>query len=190
MFGAHDNRTILDMTTATPDLRFPVGNFAPPATYTPALRASFVADIATAPAELRAAVAGLNDQQLDTAYRPDGWTVRQVVHHVADSHLNAFVRFKLGLTEHEPTIKPYAEDRWAELADGRAGTVETSLTLLEALHARWTLLLRAMTPEDFARAINHPESGAAPLDRFLALYAWHGKHHIAHITSLRERQGW
>ncbi|MDQ6829247.1 MAG: putative metal-dependent hydrolase [Gemmatimonadota bacterium] len=178
------------MSTTAPDLRFPIGKFAVPAAYTPELRAGFIDDIARTPAKLRAAVAGLSDAQLETPYRPDGWTVRQVVHHVPDSHLNAFVRFKLGLTEDEPTIKPYAEDRWAELVDGRTGPIEPSLTLLEALHVRWSTLLRAMTPQDFARQINHPESGKAPLDRFLALYSWHGKHHVAHITALRERQGW
>ncbi len=129
-------------------------------------------------------------KQLDTPYRPDGWTVRQVVHHVPDSHLNAYIRFKLAMTEFEPAIKTYKEDLWAKLPDSEQTPVETSLLLLEALHARWVTLLRSMTPEDFARALRHPEMGVLSLDRMLALYAWHSAHHTAHITALRERKGW
>jgi hypothetical protein len=147
-------------------------------------------EIEQAPARLRAVVAGLSDAQLDTPYRPVGWTVRQVVHHVPDSHLNSYVRFRLALTEKEPTIKPYDESRWAELTDARTAPIEISLALLESLHARWTLLLHSLKPEDFSREFRHPELGTVSLDKNLALYAWHGRHHVAHIASLRERMGW
>ena len=135
-------------------------------------------------------MAGLNEQQLDTPYRPDGWTVRQVVHHVADSHMNALTRFKLALTEEHPTIKPYDEAAWAKLEDTRTAPVETSLTLLDALHDRWVRVLRAMKTSDFARTLQHPESGDQNLDQVLALYDWHGRHHTAHVTNLRSRNGW
>lgn len=139
---------------------------------------------------MRAAVQGLSPQQLDTRYRPQGWTVRQVVHHVPDSHMNAYIRFKLALTEDAPTIKTYHEDLWAELADSRSTPVETSLTLLETLHERWVALLRSLKDEDWKRSFRHPELGPMPLDANLALYAWHGAHHTAHITTLRQRNGW
>jgi hypothetical protein len=139
---------------------------------------------------MRAAVAGLTPERFDTPYRPGGWSVRQVVHHVPDSHMNAYVRFKLALTENEPTIKPYEEAAWAELADSASTPVDVSLTLLETLHDRWVRLLRSMTEADFARKFRHPQLGVVPLDKNLALYAWHGKHHVAHITSLRQRMGW
>jgi len=139
---------------------------------------------------MRAAVAGLTPERFDTPYRPGGWSVRQVVHHVPDSHMNAYVRFKLALTEDEPTIKPYEEAAWAELADSASTPVDVSLTLLETLHDRWVRLLRSMTEADFARKFRHPQLGVVPLDKNLALYAWHGKHHVAHITSLRQRMGW
>jgi len=139
---------------------------------------------------LRAAVAGLRPEQLDTPYRPGGWTVRQVVHHVPDSHMNSYMRFKLALTEDEPTIKPYDEKLWAELADTPATPVEVSLTLLESMHDRWVRLLRSLQDAHFERQFRHPELGVVRLDRNLALYAWHGKHHVAHITSLRERMSW
>ena len=139
---------------------------------------------------MRAAVAGLTPERFDTPYRPGGWTVRQVVHHVPDSHMNAYVRFKLALTEDEPTIKPYEEAAWAELADSASTPADVSLTLLETLHDRWVRLLRSMTEADFARKFRHPQLGVVPLDKNLALYAWHGKHHVAHITSLRQRMGW
>ena len=176
------------MPTTAPDPRYPVGRFAPPAEHTAEQRATDVRTIAELPARLREAVAGLDDRRLDTPYRPDGWTVRQLVHHVADSHMNAFTRFKLGLTEDAPTIKPYDEARWADLADS-ALPVATSLALVDALHVRWTALLAAMTPDDFARTVHHPEH-AQPmsLDRLLALYAWHSRHHVAHVTALRERE--
>ncbi len=133
---------------------------------------------------------GLSAAQIDTPSRPEGWTVRQVVHHLPDSHMNSYVRFKLALTEDEPTIKPYAEDRWAELADTRFTPIETSLTLLESLHERWVALLRSLTPEQWKRNFRHPELGLMSLEKTLALYAWHGQHHVTQITSLRERNGW
>lgn len=169
------------------DLRYPIGNYEPMAVLTPAQRADAISKIAATPKHLREAVAGLSQQQFDTPYRPGGWSVRQVVHHVPDSHMNAYVRFKLGLTENEPTIKPYEEALWANLQDSRDTPLEVSLTLLEALHHRWDVLLRSMRPEDFARRLRHPERGTMTLDDMLGLYAWHGWHHVAHITSLRER---
>lgn len=175
------------MSSTASDLRFPVGRFVPPAEHTPEQRAADVRAIAELPAHLRAAVAGLDDAGLDTPYRPGGWTVRQLVHHVADSHMNAFTRFKLGLTEDAPTIKPYDEARWAELADSRL-PIDGSLALLDALHARWTALLEAMAPDDFARIVHHPDHPQPmSLDRLLALYAWHSRHHVAHVTALRAR---
>ena len=133
---------------------------------------------------------GLSPEQLDTPYRPEGWTVRQVVHHVPESHMNAYVRFKLALTEDHPTIKPYDEDAWAKLPDVAITPIEVSLQLLAALHSRWVDLLRSMQPSDFARTLFHPERGLLTLDQMLAMYAWHSAHHLAHITSLRERMGW
>jgi len=172
------------------DLRYPIGRFSYNGPLTEDRKQAFLDDIARAPANLRAAVKGLSDAQLDTPYRPGGWTVRQVVHHVPDSHLNSYMRFKLALTEDEPTIKPYAEDRWAELADTKATPVDVSLTLLESLHDRWVRLLRSLGPEDWKRTFRHPELGTMTLERTLALYAWHGRHHVTHITGLREREGW
>ncbi len=154
-------------------------------------RQQWMTDIAAAPAQLRAAVAGLTPAQLDTPYRDDGWTVRQVVHHLPDSHLNAYTRIKLALTEDEPTIKPYEEARWAELPDARGGEIEPSLSLLESLHQRWLMLLRQLSSSDFDRRFRHPEHGRIfGLNEVLAMYAWHGRHHVAHITSLRQRMGW
>jgi uncharacterized damage-inducible protein DinB len=172
------------------DLRFPVGKFHYDGTLSPEQHKTFLEEIAATPAKLRSAVQGLSDSQLDTPYRPDGWTVRQVVHHVPDSHLNSYVRFKLALTEDEPTIKPYAEDRWAELADTKATPVEVSLTMLDSLHDRWVRLLRALTTEQWKRTFRHPEMGPMTLEKTLALYAWHGRHHVAHITELRKRMSW
>jgi uncharacterized damage-inducible protein DinB len=139
---------------------------------------------------LRAAIAGLNEDQLNTPYREGGWTVRQVIHHVPESHMNAYIRFKLALTESEPTIKPYDETAWAETADVRDTPIEASLALLDNLHKRWVVLLKSMSDADFAKQFRHPELGVVPLEKNLALYAWHGKHHTAHITSLRERKQW
>ena len=176
---------------AVTDLRYPIGKFTYDGTMTDARRSACVARIAAAPAALRAAVAGLTDAQLDTPYRPDGWTVRQVVPHVPDSHLNAYVRMRLALTEDTPTIKPYEEARWAELPDARTLPVEVSLALLEALHVRWTALLRGFSAADGARQLRHPEHGRLmTIDELLAMYAWHGEHHVAHVTSLRARSGW
>ena len=172
------------------DLRYPIGKFHFEGPLSEQQKQAALDEIAKTPANLRAAIKGLNEAQLETAYRPGGWTVRQVVHHVPDSHLNSYVRFKLALTEDEPTIKPYAEDRWAELADTQVTPIEVSLTLLESLHDRWVRLLRSLTPQEWGRTFRHPELGPMTLEKTLALYAWHGRHHVAHITALRERSGW
>ncbi len=172
------------------DPRYPIGPFEPPDALDAAQRVTCIDQIAAAPAALRDAVAGLDAGQLDTPYRDGGWTVRQVVHHVPDSHTNAYLRFKLALTEERPTIKTYDEKRWAETAEVNIVPVEVSLALLEALHRRWVPLLRALGPSDFARRMVHPEWGTPSLDQMLALYAWHGRHHTAHITTLRASRGW
>jgi len=172
------------------DLRYPIGPFQQDEAVTPERMRQWIGAIAEAPARLRSAVAGLSDAQLDTPYRPGGWTVRQVVHHLPDSHLNSYVRFRLALTEDNPTIKPYDEARWAELPDGRSAPVELSLALLEALHRRWVLLLESVDEPDWSRAYLHPEYGPRTLRETLGLYAWHGRHHVAQITSLRTRMGW
>jgi hypothetical protein len=173
-----------------PDLRYPIGQFEPVTSLTDEQRRRCVDAIAEAPARLAAAVAGLTAVQLDTPYRPGGWTVRQLVHHIADSHMNALGRFKLALTENEPTIKTYDESLWAELADTKTPPIEPSLALLGNLHTRWVLLLRSLAPADWPRKFRHPEWGLGTVDFLLAQYAWHGRHHVAHITSLRERSGW
>jgi hypothetical protein len=172
------------------DPRYPIGNFAMPPEITPALREQAINAIAETPARMRAAVKGLQDAQLDTPYRDGGWTVRQVVHHVPDSHLNAYVRLKLALTEEKPTIKPYDEAAWAELADSKSAPIEVSQTLLDSVHVRWNLLWRSLKPEQFARVLVHPEHGERTIDWMLCLYDWHGKHHTAHITELRKQKGW
>jgi len=172
------------------DLRYPIGKFTYNGPLTEEQKQKCLTDIEQAPAKLRAAVSGLSEQQLATPYRPEGWTVRQVTHHVPDSHLNAYMRFKLALTEDEPTIKPYAEDRWAQLADTKTTPIEISLTMMASLHARWVQLLRSLRPEEWKRTFRHPELGVLDLEKTLALYSWHGRHHVAHITSLRERNGW
>lgn len=174
----------------TNDLRYPVGKFTAPADWDDQRLREWRADIADLPANLHRAVAGLDDAQLDTPYREGGWTVRQVVHHVPDSHLNAYIRFKWAITEDAPTIKPYDEAAWATLKDSELTPVEVSLTLLESLHARWTVLLRSLQADDFRRTFNHPQSGPHDVDWLLALYSWHGNHHVAHITTLRERMKW
>jgi uncharacterized damage-inducible protein DinB len=174
----------------TTDIRYPTGRFARPEHVTDPQRAQAVDTLAATPAKLRDAVQGLTEQQLDTPYRPEGWTVRQVVHHLPDSHLNAYIRFKLALTEDNPTIKPYAEALWAQLPDSRTTPVETSLTMMDALHDRWLHVLADMQPADFARTVVHPENGPMSLELMLQLYAWHGMHHVAHITELRRRNGW
>jgi uncharacterized damage-inducible protein DinB len=172
------------------DLRYPVGKFRFPESVSAQELATFIDQIAEAPAQLRAAISGLSDSQLDTPYRPGGWSVRQVAHHVPDSHMNSYVRFRLALTEDEPVIKPYEEKRWAELADARTLPVEPSLTLLEALHARWVPLLRSLSDSDWKRTFRHPELGLVSLENNAALYAWHGRHHVAQVTALCERMGW
>jgi hypothetical protein len=174
------------------DLRYPIGPFSlQGVTVAPEERAGLITAIAEFPAQFRSAVHGLNETQFDTPYRPGGWTVRQVVHHVPDSHLNAYVRFKLALTEENPTIKPYEESRWAELPDTASTQIGVSLVLLEALHRRWVVLLKSMSDQQWTRTYFHPDHQASlRLDAILAMYAWHGKHHTAHITRLRERMGW
>jgi uncharacterized damage-inducible protein DinB len=172
------------------DLRYPVGRFSPDPIPTPETRNRHIERIALLPSLIRQAVAGLDDNQFNTPYRDGGWTVRQVVHHVADSHMNAYVRFKWALTENEPTIKAYEESEWAKLRDSELTPVEVSLTLIDSLHARWVVLVRSMSTEDFARKFVHPDSGPHDVDWLLQLYSWHGNHHLAHITSLRERMKW
>ena len=171
------------------DPRFPIGKFSYSGSVSAAEKKQFLADIEQAPANLRADIRGLSNAQLDTPYREGGWTVRQVVHHVPDSHMNAYVRFKLALTEDDPTIKPYMEDRWAELLDSRE-PLENSLTMLDSLHRRWITVLRNMSETDWKRTFRHPDLGSMPLEKSLALYAWHGKHHAAHVTTLREKMKW
>jgi hypothetical protein len=172
------------------DPRFPIGKFHYEGVPSEEQRDKFIADIAQTPLTLRAAVEGLSEPQLDTPYREGGWTVRQVVHHVPDSHMNAYIRFKLALTEDEPTIKPYAEDRWAELADTKSTPVDVSLVMLDSLHQRWVELLRSLEPNDWKRQFRHPERGVVSLEMNLAMYAWHGRHHVAHVTELRRQMGW
>lgn len=171
------------------DLRFPVGRFVAEE-FSPAGCEQWVAALAVLPSRLEEAATGLSDAQLDTPYRPGGWTVRQVIHHVADSHLNAAVRWRLALTEESPVIKTYDQGRWAELADARTAPAEMSLRLVRAIHERWVLLLQTLQPEDYERTIQHPEWGKITLGFILQLYAWHGRHHVAHIEGLRRRMGW
>ncbi|TXK48058.1 putative metal-dependent hydrolase [Pontibacter qinzhouensis] len=172
-------------------LKYPVGKWQKPEPITPEHLKQYMATIALFPDKLRKQVALLTAEQLDTPYRPGGWTLRQVVHHCADSHLNSFMRFKLALTEEKPTIKPYYEERWAELPDAKAMAVEPSLLLLDGLHARWTRLLTSLKPDQFASTFTHPQQQRdMRLDETLSLYAWHCRHHLAHITTLKARQGW
>ena len=178
-------------TITETELRYPVGKFDFDAPVNEADYPKLIAAIAETPVALRSAVAGLTRDQLETRYRLGGWTVKQVVHHVPDSHLNAYTRFKLALTENEPTIKPYDEAAWAELADSRKVPIEVSLDLLDALHLRWVALLRSMDTDDLNRGLRHPEHDRVlTLKQMLGLYAWHGRHHVAHITSLKKREGW
>lgn len=172
------------------DLQYPIGPFRLDGPVTEAHRSQWIGVIAQTPTALSTAIEGLSPVQLDTPYRPGGWTVRQVVHHLVDSHLNSYIRFRLALTEAQPQIKPFDEAAWAELADARTAPVELSLGLLAGLHARWVLLLQSLSRADFARTLQHPQSGTLNLDQMLGLYAWHGAHHVAHITGLRERNGW
>lgn len=172
------------------DLRYPIGEFDWSAPVDRAMRPQWIARIAEAPARFREAVRGLDQWQLDTPYREGGWTVRQVVHHVPDSHMNCVIRFRMALTEEDPVIKPYDEAKWAELHDARTAPVEVSLQLLESLHFRWVNLMEAMSGGDFERKYRHPEAGLLGLNTVLAGYAWHCRHHEAHITALRARMGW
>ena len=172
-------------------LRYPIGTFTAPDQVSEGERQQYIVEIAQLPQQMAEAVDGLLDEQLNTPYRDEGWTVRQVVHHLPDSHLNAYARFRLALTEDSPTIRPYREDRWAELSDARTARVEPSLQLLEALHQRWVMLLQSLTDENVARTYVHPDQDQpVRLDIALANYAWHGKHHLAHITNLKERKAW
>ena len=170
--------------------RYPIGRFVFDKDVTSEKRLAWIKDIADLPEKARQATAGLSPSQLDTPYRDGGWTVRQVVHHMADSHMNSFTRFKLALTENNPQIKAYSQDGWAGTADAARPDIELSLRLLEGLHGRWVALLSSMAPEDFARTFLHPENGPMTLERTLQTYAWHCRHHVAHITALRARKGW
>jgi len=172
------------------DARYPVGRFELPKEVSPALRQAAIEELAATPAKVRAAVAGLSEAQLDTPYREGGWTVRQVVHHLVDSHMNAYIRLRFALTENQPTIKPYDENNWANLEDARSAPVEVSLKLLEPLHERWVRLLRSLKTEQYARTLLHPDHGVRNLDWLLFLYSWHGRHHTAHISELRKQKGW
>ena len=172
------------------DLRYPIGKFSFPTAVSAEERESYIARIASAPARLWHSVMGISDEIWDTPYREGGWTVRQVVHHVPDSHMNSYIRFKLALTEAEPTIKPYDEAAWALLSDSGNTPPDVSLTLLDCLHRRWVVLMRGMSEADWKRTFRHPELGPVSLDENLALYAWHGDHHIGHIDALRHRLGW
>ncbi len=177
------------MTQPTPeqDLRYPIGQFNRDDATT---RSEHIKTIAELPSKLVASVSGMSDEQLDTPYRPEGWTLRQTVHHVADSHINSLCRFKLALTEVEaPTIRPYYEDRWAELADSKM-PVDVSLAIVDGVHRRWVSLLESMSDADYQREFVHPETGTWTLEKVLAMYAWHSRHHTAHITTTRERNGW
>jgi len=175
--------------TMTVDLSYPLGRFDKTAAWTRESRAGAIEDIAALPARIREAVAGLSDAQLETPYRPGGWTVRQLVHHVADSHMNGYIRLKLGLTEETPTIKPYEQDAWAALPDSHL-PIALSLSILDAVHQRWEVLWRTLTDAQFARTFRHPDLGELTLETHLHLYAWHSRHHVAHITGLRERESW
>ena len=177
---------------ATPDQtsRYPIGRFNATGVITPNQREAFIAAITALPGQMRQAVQGLTDEQLNTPYRHGGWTIRQVVHHVADSHMNSYIRFRLALTEEAPTIKPYEEALWAELPDAKNEPVEVSLALLEALHYRWVVLLQSLTKPEWQRVFIHPVSGETTLIKVAGLYAWHGRHHLAHILNLRELYGW
>ena len=181
---------MIGYSAAMEDLRYPIGKFSHDPESNAQKRAAWMRDIAELPVHAKNAVMGLSPAQLDTPYRDGGWTVRQVVHHLADSHMNAFIRFKLAITENGPQIKPYDQKAWADLPDGRGGSVESSLALLEGLHARWGVLLSSLSPAQLDRTFLHPESGEQKLDRTLQTYAWHGRHHVAHITRLRQRNGW
>lgn len=171
--------------------KYPIGKFKVPQTISAGDRTKYINDLELLPHQIKNAVSGLSDGQLDTPYRPHGWTIRQVVHHLPDSHLNSYIRFKWTLTENQPLIKAYHEDLWAQLPDGKKAPVELSLSLLESLHIRWVWLLRSLNPEDWKRCFIHPETNkSVPLDVNLSLYSWHGKHHLAHIRSVISTRNW
>jgi hypothetical protein len=172
------------------DLKYPVGKFSYGGFGDRVQRAEWIQEIAHLPEKLQAAVSGLNDEQLDTPYRPDGWSVRQLVHHVCDSHVNSYCRFRLALTEAEPIIKPYDEKSWANLPDARELPIDVSLQILAPLHYRWVHLLKCISEDDFARSFVHPEYGPMTLDKAACMYAWHSRHHTAHVVNLRKRMGW
>jgi uncharacterized damage-inducible protein DinB len=174
----------------TADIRYPIGKFSPQQTLTTSERAVCIEQIAESPSKLRATVSGLSESQIDTPYRDGGWTVRQIVHHLPDSHMNAYIRFKLAVTEQNPTIKPYEQQLWAELSDARTSPIEHSFALLESLHQRWVAFLQSLQKSDFAKRFIHPESGEHDLDWLLQMYAWHGRHHTAQITECRKRMKW
>lgn len=179
-----------DMSADMTALQYPIGKRAPPPTYSSESRRAVIGDLAELPVKIRQAVAGLTDAQLDTAYRPGGWTVRQVVHHVADAHLILYTRAKIALTEKSPPVKVWEEIPWAELPDAREMPIEDSLTILSAVHSRFVYLLQRLTPDHLTRTMQHPAWGTIPIDELIDLCAWHGKHHTAHVTGLRERRGW
>jgi hypothetical protein len=171
--------------------KHPIGLFIKPDKITQDIIKDYISSISTLPENLRKATGHLMDEQLDTSYRPGGWTIRQLVHHLADAHINGYIRFKLALTEENPNIKPYDENKWSELIDARTLPVEKSLKLIESLHYRWTVLLNSMTEEDFTKTYFHPEHGKhLILDEVLGEYAWHSDHHLAQITELKKRKGW
>ena len=172
------------------DPRYPIGKFQEPLEATPQLRQQAMENIAAAPGQLRAAVSELSPTQLDTPYREGGWTVRQVVHHVPDSHMNAYIRLRLALTEDQPTIKPYEENLWAQLHDAKTAPIDISLALLDSLHDRWMRLWHSLAADQFGRVFIHPDNGPRTVDWMLFLYAWHGRHHVAHITELRKQKSW
>jgi DinB family protein len=176
--------------SAETDLRYPIGRFQRPKEIRAELLNSWIDEIEALPSELCHAVEGLNEEQLDTPYRPGGWTVRQVVHHLPDSHINSYTRYRLALTEDAPLIKSYKEAAWADLPDAKTSPIRPSIELLGCLHKRWTTLLRSMSPEQYARTFEHPENGTVRLDWATGLYAWHGRHHLAHIAALRQRENW
>jgi uncharacterized damage-inducible protein DinB len=172
------------------DLRYPIGKFSYSGPPSDEQKQQFLSDVEQTPTRLRAALRGLSDQQLDTPYRDGGWTLRQLAHHVPDSHMNSYIRFKLALTEDDPTIKPYKENIWAELPEAKHAPIEVSMALLDSLHQRWLLMLNKLTAAEWKRTFRHPELGSMSLEKNLALYAWHGRHHTAHVTALREKMGW
>jgi hypothetical protein len=188
-FAIQSKRVMVSAMSDQEDLRYPIGRFRPPAARLPGERAEYIDTLRLLPERLRAAVAGLNDSQLDTPYRDGGWTVRQVVHHFADSHAVSLIRFKLALTEDWPTVKPYDEAAWARLPDSSL-PVDGSLVFIDALHARFVSLLKAMSEEDFQKGFVYGERGRMTLATNLAIYEWHSRHHVAHITGLRHRMGW